>query len=222
MVTFLSLYEHRHGAVLSIIHRSLGKLSVHVSVPIFYLAAKHFHIYKESVQEADSLMLGTPAKTFTNTSSITVPRVNRFQPHPMSGYQKSGESSRSHEEDWRNIEDQTERRRIQNRLAQRKYRKCTHRTWAYSFPDQSIPGDLQKQKRDDEARVAENQQVAGSAYAAPEAKDLARNANPAGLPWGSVSLKHVVETGKAKEERAQQASREGSAGPVYSRQGTRG
>ncbi len=192
------------------------------SIPIFYFAAKQFIYNKESAQEADSLMLGTPAKKTTNASYTTVPRVNRFQPHPMSGYQRSGESSRSHEEDWRNIEDKTERRRIQNRLAQRKYRKCTNRTWTHSFPDQSILGDLQKQKRDDEARVAENQQVAGSAYAAPEAKDLARNANPAGLPWGSISLKHVVETGKAKQERAQQASREGSAGPVYSRQGTEG
>jgi hypothetical protein len=222
VVTFLSLYEHRHGAVLSPTHRSPGKLSAHLFYSYFLPRRKTSHIYKESAQEADSLILGTPAKKTTNAPYTTVPRVNRFQPHPMSGYQRSGEYSRSHEEDWRNIEDQTERRRIQNRLAQRKYRKCTNRTWTHSFPDQSILGDLQKQKRDDEARVAENQQVAGSAYAAPEAKDLARNANPAGLPWGSVSLKHVVETGKAKQERAQQASREGSAGPVYSRQGTQG
>ena len=83
-------------------------------------------------------------------------------------------------------------------------------------------GDKEKRKREDDVRIAENQQVAGSAYAAPDAKDLARDANPTGLPWGSVSLKHVVESGRAKEERAQQASREGSAGPAYSRRTTHG
>lgn len=140
----------------------------------------------------------------------------------MSGHQQSGESSRSQDEDWRSIEDQSERRRIQNRIAQRKYRMYAHSTSENLPSDQSIPGDKEKRKRDDEARVAENAKVAGSAYAAPEAQDLARNANPAGLPWGSVSLKHVVETGKAKEERAQQASREGSVGPAYSRRGTQG
>ena len=141
----------------------------------------------------------------------------------MSGHQQGGESSRSQSEDWRGVEDQGERRKIQNRLAQRKYRKCSHSTWRDLPPDAYVYlGDKEKRKRDDEARVAQNQQVAGSAYAAPDAKDLARNANPAGLPWGSVSLKYVVETGKAKEERAQQASREGSAGPAYSRRGTQG
>ncbi|MCJ1408580.1 hypothetical protein MMC19_002655 [Ptychographa xylographoides] len=122
----------------------------------------------------------------------------------MSGSQQGGESSRSQEEDWRNIADQTERRRIQNRIAQRKYR------------------DKEKRKKDDEVRIAENQHAAGSAYAAPDARDLARNANPAGLPWGSVSLKHVVEAGKAKEKQVQQASREGSAAPGYARRTTQG
>ncbi|MCJ1471885.1 hypothetical protein MMC13_000526 [Lambiella insularis] len=121
----------------------------------------------------------------------------------MSNSHQGGESSRSQGEDWRNIVDQSERRKIQNRLAQRKYR------------------DKEKRKREDDARIAENQQAAGSAYAAPNPKDLAPNANPTGLPWGSVSIKHVYEAGKAKEK-AQQASREGSATPSYYRRTTQG
>ncbi|MCJ1431757.1 hypothetical protein MMC27_001112 [Xylographa pallens] len=122
----------------------------------------------------------------------------------MSGSQQSGEGSGSQGEDWRNIADQTERRKIQNRLAQRKYR------------------EKEKRKREDDVRIAENQQAAGSAYAAPNARDLAPNANPVGLPWGSVSIKHVLEAGKAKEQRVQQASREGSAAPSSARKTTQG
>ena len=83
-------------------------------------------------------------------------------------------------------------------------------------------GEKEKRKREDDARIAENQQAAGSAYAAPNARDLAPNANPAGLPWGSVSIKHVLEAGKAKEQRVQQASREGSATPASARRTTQG
>ncbi|MCJ1471754.1 hypothetical protein MMC13_000394 [Lambiella insularis] len=49
-----------------------------------------------------------------------------------------------------------------------------------------------------------------------EAKDLTPNADPSGLPWGSVSIKHVYEAGKAKEK-AEQTSRGASAGsPLHS------
>ncbi|MCJ1414990.1 hypothetical protein MMC32_001320 [Xylographa parallela] len=122
----------------------------------------------------------------------------------MSGSQQGSEGFGSQGEDWRNIADQTERRKIQNRLAQRKYR------------------EKEKRKREDDARIAENQQAAGSAYAAPNARDLAPNANPVGLPWGSVSIKHVLEAGKAKEQRVQQASREGSSAPTSARKTTQG
>ncbi|MCJ1253101.1 hypothetical protein MMC24_000908 [Lignoscripta atroalba] len=99
--------------------------------------------------------------------------------------QGQGEQSKYPNEDWKGITDQTERRKAQNRVAQRKFREKT------------------KREREDEACIAANQNVAGSAYAAPDARDLAANANPAGLPWGSVSIKHVVEAGKKKEQRPQ-------------------
>ena len=83
-------------------------------------------------------------------------------------------------------------------------------------------GEKGKRQKEDEARIAENQHAAGSAYAAPNPTDLARNANPSGLPWGSVSLEHVVEAGKAKEKQSQQASREGSSTGSYGRGGHQG
>lgn len=68
-----------------------------------------------------------------------------------------------------------------------------------------------KRRREDEerARIAENQQAAGSAYTAPSTEDL-ESSEPTGLPWGSVSIKHVLEAGKAREKQSQQASHEGS------------
>lgn len=52
-------------------------------------------------------------------------------------------------------------------------------------------------------RIAENQQVAGATYATANPRDLKGNSNPAGLPWGSVNMEHVVEAGKAKERQSQ-------------------
>ena len=69
-----------------------------------------------------------------------------------------------------------------------------------------MTGEREKQKRRDESGIAANQAAAGSAYAHPEAEDLEPNADPAGLPWGSVSLKHVFEAGKAKEKGSQRDS----------------
>ena len=141
---------------------------------------------------------------------------------PMSGSQQGGEGSGSQAEDWRNIADQTERRKIQNRIAQRKYREYTRIVSNCMTVAHASLGEKEKRKREDDVRIAENQQAAGSAYAAPNARDLAPNANPVGLPWGSVSIKHVLEAGQAKEKQAQQASREGSAGPAYARRTTQG
>lgn len=57
-------------------------------------------------------------------------------------------------------------------------------------------------------RIAENQQAAGSAYAAPDPRELKANTNPAGLPWGSVPLDQAVEAGQARENQPQQTNRE--------------
>ncbi|MCJ1441778.1 MAG: hypothetical protein MMC23_002270 [Stictis urceolatum] len=78
--------------------------------------------------------------------------------------QKGASPNQQASEDWSHIEDQHERRRVQNRIAQRTYRA------------------RKKNEAEEAARVAENQQVAGAAYRAPNAEDMARNDNPSGLP----------------------------------------
>jgi hypothetical protein len=212
----LSVDEYQHGAALSF---TVGQ---HQISPVLHHPSRilatlpKLYMNQQSLGVTRFSMSSIPSRPWNHPSLINTPRAKQLHPQLMSGYQQSGESSRSQNDNWRDIEDQTERRRIQNRLSQRKYRKFTHIT-VHSTMLTNLEGEKEKKKRDDEVRVAENQQVAGSAYTAPDARDLARNANPAGLPWGSVSLKHVVETGKAKEELAQQVSREGSAGPAYRR-----
>ena len=138
-----------------------------------------------------------------------------YTPLMSSSQSGQGESSKSQGEDWKKITDQSERRKIQNRNAQRKFRESLPPillNQSKLTTKSSLTGEKGKRQKEDEARIAENQQAAGSAYAALDPADLARDANPSGLPWGSVSLEHVVEAGKAKaKQTSQQASREGSS-----------
>ena len=84
---------------------------------------------------------------------------------------------------------------------------------------QRLPGEKSKQKRDEDARfaedrrrIAENQSAAGSAYAPPDADELEPQRNPSGLPWGSFDLKPVFESGRRSRQHSGQVSREGSTG----------
>ena len=77
-------------------------------------------------------------------------------------------------------------------------------------------GERSRQRREEEERDRGNAQHAGLAYEVPNPEDLDQNQDVSGLPWGSLSLKHVVETGKAKEERE---SREGSTTPAVQGRG---
>lgn len=72
-------------------------------------------------------------------------------------------------------------------------------------------GRRSRQRIQEEQRERENVQRAGSAYEAPNPEDLDGHQEMSGLPWGGLSLKHVFETGRAKEEKeSQRTSREGS------------
>ncbi|KAH7355841.1 hypothetical protein BKA66DRAFT_372731, partial [Pyrenochaeta sp. MPI-SDFR-AT-0127] len=111
------------------------------------------------------------------------------------------ESSRLRSDEWSGVKDPSERRKIQNKLAQRRFR------------------DKAKEQKEETEREVENQQRAGSSYASPEPDAIETNQNLSGLPWGGISMKHIVETGKSKEQNSQQSSRENSVYGSTSRAG---
>ncbi|KAF2280948.1 uncharacterized protein EI97DRAFT_454175 [Westerdykella ornata] len=111
-------------------------------------------------------------------------------------------ASTNRAEEWSGVEDPSERRKIQNKLAQRRFRE-----------------KIREQKEESE-REAENQRRAGNAYATPEPGDIDTGSNElSGLPWGGVSMRHIVETGKTKDQSSRQSSRENSVYASASRTG---
>lgn len=92
-----------------------------------------------------------------------------------------------------------ERRRIQNRLAQRKFRKspCPLISGGVNTQRASIdsvqPGEKAKDHKEKSERDARNQEFAGSTYSIPAANELLDdNGECSGLPWGSISMQHVA------------------------------
>ncbi|QYT05880.1 BZIP domain-containing protein [Trichoderma simmonsii] len=85
--------------------------------------------------------------------------------------------------EWSEVTDPEERRRIQNRIAQRKFR-----------------GKVKEQKERAE-REAKDKEHAGNSYRIPEPDDVDTEPEPSGLPWGSVSLSHIVSRGHEAESR---------------------
>ncbi|KAK3997480.1 hypothetical protein QBC44DRAFT_364283 [Cladorrhinum sp. PSN332] len=99
-----------------------------------------------------------------------------------SGSPGKGKSSRSKKsDDWSEVTEPEERRRIQNRIAQRKFR------------------DKAREQRDRAQRDAQNQQYAGSSYHIAGADELALDdgGDLSGLPWGGLNMRHVVARGHA-------------------------
>ncbi|KAL5393902.1 hypothetical protein PMIN06_008177 [Paraphaeosphaeria minitans] len=118
------------------------------------------------------------------------------------GSSSSGrDQSRSQSDEWSEVRDPNERRKIQNKLAQRRFR------------------DKVREQKDETEREAENQRRAGSSYASPDPENMDQNRDLSGLPWGGISMKHIVETGKSREEKSQKSSRESSVYTAASRTG---
>lgn len=71
-------------------------------------------------------------------------------------------------------------------------------------------GDKIKEQREEAERDAENQRNAGSSYASPEPEVMESSHTLSGLPWGGISMKHIVATGQSKANSSQQSSCENS------------
>lgn len=75
-------------------------------------------------------------------------------------------------------------------------------------------GEKTRLQREESERAAENQRRAGAAYTTPEPDEL-DDEREEGLPWGGISMRHVFETGRSKE----QSSRESSMQAAVSKAG---
>ena len=65
-------------------------------------------------------------------------------------------------------------------------------------------GEKVRLQREESERDAENQRRAGGAYNTAEPEDI--DAGEEGLPWGSISLRHVITTGRTKEQSSRETS----------------
>ncbi|KAK3197178.1 hypothetical protein GRF29_1536g891187 [Pseudopithomyces chartarum] len=111
------------------------------------------------------------------------------------------DQSASKSDEWSEVKDPNERRKIQNKLAQRRFR------------------DKVKEQKEEAEREVENQRRAGSSYASPNPYNIDQRRDLSGLPWGGISMKHIVETGRNREEKSQRSSRESSVYAAASQNG---
>jgi hypothetical protein len=67
--------------------------------------------------------------------------------------------------------------------------------------------------------VADNAARAGASYTAADPGTIDNGKNLSGLPWGGVSMRHIMESGRSKEQQSRQSSRENSVYAAASRTG---
>jgi hypothetical protein len=70
-----------------------------------------------------------------------------------------------------------------------------------------MTGDKAKEAKERQERDAENRAHAHHSYHTPDPGEMGTDDELSGLPWGSLSLRHVVSKGKAKEDESRRGSR---------------
>jgi hypothetical protein len=63
-----------------------------------------------------------------------------------------------------------------------------------------VTGDKAREQKEASERSAEDQRQAGGSYSTANPDDLDAGSGEEGLPWGSISLRHIVSTGRSKEK----------------------
>lgn len=102
--------------------------------------------------------------------------------------------------DWAEIPDRHERRKLQNRLAQRKVRKFSNLTSSrVSISKLLLSGQRAKEAQDNEERNSRNLEYAENIYRLTIPSDIDATQEPPGLPWGSVDMRYVIAKGYEAE-----------------------
>ncbi|KAJ6193370.1 hypothetical protein J3E72DRAFT_434135 [Bipolaris maydis] len=76
--------------------------------------------------------------------------------------------------------------------------------------DRISEGDRIREQREEAERDEENQRKAGASYAQPKPEEIDTDHSLSGLPWGGISMRHMVEQGKHRRRGSQKDVNSGS------------
>ena len=180
-----------------------------------------------SVASSELLHINRKRRHATSSASDTETEdAGKMPTKKHSGSDKRHSSkSKTKNDDWADVTEPEERRRIQNRIAQRKFRKITQSLtlrslWVLPLPEPSpkrrvgymplaqvrsistncLSGEKAKEQKDKTERDSRNQEHAGSTYRVPDGESLDdEDGDVSGLPWGGINMRHVVAWGHESE-----------------------